>query len=332
MYDFMAEGALPDNENIRKAFITTSEKLKDFTNIQVSLSGGADSDTMLDIIEKCRYPHNNIYYVFFNTGLDYDATRRHIKYLEEKYGIEMIKQSPKKSIPTTCKQDGQPFLSKKISDYIGRLQNHGFQWEDEPIEVLTKKYDNCLTALKWWTNTWGEGSQFNIEKRRFLKEFMVMNPPTFKISAKCCDFAKKLVAKQFHKDYQIELECTGVRKAEGGARSTAFKNCFTPDNKEHISTYRPIFWFTKEDRATYKRFFKLTYSDCYEKYGMTRTGCPACPFGGNFDEELLIIERNEPKFSKAVNKIFGDAFEYQRAYYKFRDEMLAKERAEKKNK
>jgi 3'-phosphoadenosine 5'-phosphosulfate sulfotransferase (PAPS reductase)/FAD synthetase len=330
MYDYLAEGALPNNEAIKRAFVITEEKLKKYKKIQVALSGGSDSDIMLDIIEKCRQPDNEIYYVFYNTGLDFDATRAHIKYLEEHYGITIIRQSPKKSIPTTCREHGQPFLSKKISDYIGRLQAHGFQWEDEPLDVLTKKYSNCLTALKWWTNEWGENSQFNIERRKFLKEFMIANPPTFKISAKCCDFAKKMVAKEFHKQFKIDMECTGVRKAEGGARATAYKNCFTEVNKDKIAAYRPLYYFKKEDKEIYKRFFNIRFSDCYEKYGMTRTGCPACPFSGTFDEERKVIETFEPKFLKAVDKIFGDAFEYQRAYYKFRDEMLEKEKQEAK--
>lgn len=121
MYDYLAEGALPNNEAIKRAFVITEEKLKKYKKIQVALSGGSDSDIMLDIIEKCRQPDNEIYYVFYNTGLDFDATRAHIKYLEEHYGITIIRQSPKKSIPATCREHGQPFLSKKISDYIGRL-------------------------------------------------------------------------------------------------------------------------------------------------------------------------------------------------------------------
>lgn len=321
MYDYKAPGALPDSAEIRRVFALTEEKLMKYKRVQVALSGGSDSDTMLDIIEKCRQPHNEIYYVFYNTGLDFDATREHIKYLEEKYGITIMRQAPKKSIPATCKQHGQPFLSKKISDYIGRLQAHGFQWEDGTVAELEKKYGKCKTALKWWCNEWGEGSQFNIERRKWLKEFMLKNPPQFNISAKCCDFAKKNVAKEFHKQFKIDLECTGVRKAEGGARATAYKSCFTEEGEDKIATFRPIYYFTKEDKAMYKRFFKLRYSDCYEKYGMTRTGCPACPFSGKFDEELEVIRKNEPKFLKAVQNIFGNAFEYQRAYYDFRDEM-----------
>lgn len=332
MYDYMADGALPiGNETIKRAFVITEEKLKQFTKIQVSLSGGADSDTMLDIIEKCRQPHNEIYYVFYNTGLDFDATRRHIKYLEQKYGITIMHYAPKKSIPLTCKVSGQPFLTKKISEYIYRLQKHNFQWEDGIYDELIKKYPRCQSALKWWCNAWGDDSQFNISRRKWLREFMIQNPPTFKVSAKCCDYAKKNVAKDIHKELKIEMECTGVRRAEKGARATAFKSCFSETSKDGIATYRPLYYFTNEDRAIYKRFFHLTYSDCYEKYGMTRTGCPACPFAGDFDVERAIIQRFEPKFSKAVDKIFGDAFEYQRAYYEFRDAMNAKEKAEKKN-
>ena len=49
MYDYMAEGALPDNEAIKRAFVITEEKLKKYTRIQVALSGGSDSDTIAAI-------------------------------------------------------------------------------------------------------------------------------------------------------------------------------------------------------------------------------------------------------------------------------------------
>ena len=329
MYDYKAEGALPDNEQIKRIFPIAEEKLKQYTNIQVALSGGSDSDIMLDIIEKCRQPHNNIYYVYYNAGLDFDATKRHLKYLEDKYNINIMFMAPKKSIPTTCREIGQPFLSKKISNYIERLQKHGFEWEDSPTEVLLQKYSRCESALKWFSNGWGENSQFNIEKRKWLREYMLANPPTFKISDKCCDFAKKHVAKEFHKTYSVDLECTGIRKAEGGRRATSFTSCFSEEKGDIIATFRPVFFFKKEDKAVYKRFFGLTYSDCYEKYGMNRTGCVGCPFGKDFEEELEIVRKNEPKFYQAIQKIFKDAYEYQRGYYKFRDEMDAKVRQEK---
>jgi len=59
-------------------------------------------------------------------------------------------------------------------------------------------------------------------------------------------------------------------------------------------------------------------SDCYTKYGMQRTGCAGCPFGSRFEEELEIIKIHEPKLCVAANNIFGQSYEYTRAYREFK--------------
>lgn len=45
-----------------------------------------------------------------------------------------------KSIPAAVREYGQPFLSKFVSETIGRLQRHGFNWENENYETLILKY------------------------------------------------------------------------------------------------------------------------------------------------------------------------------------------------
>ena len=57
---------------------------------------------------------------------------------------------------------------------------------------------------------------------------MIANPPQFNISNKCCHYAKKMVAKRFKDQEKFELNMYGVRKAEGGARRSAYKTCFLP--------------------------------------------------------------------------------------------------------
>lgn len=161
-----------------------------YERICCSVSGGADSDIMLDICVKCDVS-NKIDYIWFDTGLEYQATKEHLEFLENKYGIKIIKYKAEKPIPISCGTYGQPFLSKQISEYIHRLQNHNFQWEDEPYEILSQKYPNCQIALKWWCNGRGENSTFNINRKKWLKEFMISTPPMFKISNKCCHYAKK---------------------------------------------------------------------------------------------------------------------------------------------
>lgn len=160
---------------------------------------------------------------------------------------------------------------------------------------------------------------FDIGKNKWLKEFLIENPPTFKISDMCCHYAKKNVGKKFDKDNQIQLSLVGIRKAEGGARQ-GIKSCFTP-HEEGVDTYRPIFWYTNETKSIYEDFYNIKHSRCYTEYGLQRTGCAGCPFGRDFEKELEIIQKYEPKLYKAVNNIFGDSYEYTRQYRQFAKKM-----------
>ena len=43
-------------------------------------------------------------------------------------------------MPISCKEFGEPFISKTVSAFIERLQRNGFQWEDKPFIELLEKY------------------------------------------------------------------------------------------------------------------------------------------------------------------------------------------------
>ena len=74
-----------------------AKRLKQHPNAICSYSGGADSDIMLDLIERTRKVFNlpPIKYAFFNTGLEMAATKRHVKETAEKYGVEITTYRPK---------------------------------------------------------------------------------------------------------------------------------------------------------------------------------------------------------------------------------------------
>lgn len=137
---------------------------------------GGDSDLVLDIIEKLK-GNKHITYVWFNTGLEYQATKDHLEYLEKKYNIEILREPPTHSIPYCCKNYGLPFLNKQVSLNMEILQRHNFKWEDGTYEELSKQFPNCSVALKWWCNANGEKSRFNIEQNKYLKEFLMSTPP-----------------------------------------------------------------------------------------------------------------------------------------------------------
>ena len=309
------------NLTIFDSFIKGNPKIRTKRRIVCSISGGSDSDIMLDIITKLD-TDKKVKYIFFDTGIEYQATKEHLDYLEQKYGIVIERIKAITPVPLGCKKYGVPFWSKHASEMIERLQRANFKWEDKPFDELLKEYPKCKVALRWWCNDFGEWSRFNINFIRGLKEYMIAHPPTFKISNRCCKGAKKDNAKKYLIENKADLNLVGIRKAEGGARASAYKSCFDlAKDSETWDNYRPIFWYTDKDKEQYEELFGVTHSACYCEYGLKRTGCAGCPFGKDFEEELQIIRENEPKLYKAVNNIFGESYEYTRNFLKFREEM-----------
>lgn len=302
-----------------------------YQKIVCSISGGSDSDVMLDIVWRCD-KDNKVTYVWFDTGLEYQATKDHLKYLENKYNIEIKPYKAIKPIPTTCRTLGQPFISKNAAEMIDRLQRHNFKWEDKPLEELLREYCSwnekkqdwvgCKGAIMWWCNA-NRTSRFCINHNKWLKEFMIQNPPSFKISKKCCIYAKEKVAENIISMDGYDLNIFGVRKAEGGIRSTAYKSCFS-ENISGSDSYRPLFWYKNEDKIDYEVAYQVVHSKCYTEYGLTRTGCAGCPYGRDFEFELNVIQKYEPKLYKAVNNIFKDSYEYTRKYREFVKKMNKK--------
>lgn len=302
-----------------------------------SISGGSDSDIVLDIIHNVD-ENGKVTYFWIDTGLEYTATKEHIDYLEQKYGITIERIKAAKSIPACVREYGVPFLSKYVSEQMMRLQAHGFKWEDKPLQELLAEYPNCKTALQWWSNAYysdekGEVkmSRFAIGRNKWLKEFIMQNPPDFPISNKCCDYAKKKPAKLFIKEHDADLDITGIRKAEGGIRSANFKTCFSPSKSKGCDTYRPVFWYTDHDKKVYEEHFDVMHSRCYTEYGLKRTGCVGCPFSPRISEELAVIREHEPKLYRAAMFVFGKSYEYTKKYREFQKMMNQKVKEEKQN-
>ena len=308
----LLESAL-GNSTVFKCFEKSMVVLENNDKIAVSISGGADSDIVLDICTKIR---RDLRFIWFDTGAEYQATKEHLEFLEKRYGIRIERVKAKEPVPKAVRHYGYPFLGKNESEFIGRLQAHGFKWEDKPFEALWAEYPKCKAALRWWCNEWGKGSRFNIDRWKYLKEFMIANPPTFPISAGCCKGAKKDTAHDFDKRNGIKIAVTGERKAEGGARAGG-SSCFTGDaDKQAI--FRPIFWFKNEDKRFYEDKYGIVHSRCYTEYGLKRTGCVGCPFGQNWQYELEVAKKYEPKLYKLCIAVFGKSYEYALRYYEFR--------------
>lgn len=296
------------------AFIKTQAMYNEYGVCNVSISGGADSDIMLDICTNLDTEHNMFRYYFINTGMEYEATRRHIKELEVKYDITIEQVRPQVSCKVICSTYGMPFISKQVSEYIGKLQAAGFQWTNDEKEL--KKL--LKGAYDWWSKEPADIHKppyISVYRNRYLKEFLMEYNPKIKISDKCCHFLKKKTSIEIYKQNK-GVRFVGVRRAEGGARAKTGA-CFTNRGHGAEPMFRPLFWFAQNEIAQYKEIFGVTNSECYTKYGMLRTGCAGCPFSPSAEEELERVKPYEPGMYKLAHALFQDSYDYTRQYRQF---------------
>jgi 3'-phosphoadenosine 5'-phosphosulfate sulfotransferase (PAPS reductase)/FAD synthetase len=296
--------------------------MKDFEGqeVRLSYSGGSDSDACAWIL---RYLGYNIKFVFYNTGLEYQATWNHLDYMKGLgYDIEIVR--PEKTIPNSIYHYGKPFINKNVSEMIYRLQQNDFDFKNDGLlefDDAYAKYPHSKSALRWWTNN-NTTENNNISWNKGLKEFLIENNGVpFTTSAHCCFNTKKLPSKIYAKENNVKLMMLGIRRAEGGKRATSYDSCYIKKTSFYpYSIFLPIFWWTNEDKRIFKEITGIVNSDCYSIYDMKRTGCPGCPFGREFESELDAISTYEPKLEKAVRHLFGESYEFTKKYQKFKEE------------
>jgi 3'-phosphoadenosine 5'-phosphosulfate sulfotransferase (PAPS reductase)/FAD synthetase len=308
-----------DYARINNTFGKFSLYLADHESICVSVSGGSDSDIIVHIIcTQFREYLPKIHFVFANTGIEYRATLRHLDDLEQKYDIK-IDRVTGMPIPLAVRKYGVPFVSKQTSEYLQRLQKHGFQWEDETFQELWEKYPKCKVGVRFWTNDWGEKSRFNINWQPGLKEFLIGEKPCTRFSSECCTVSKKGPLVTYQHSVHADLYITGERKSEGGARAGAHSSCFEKSIKHGMDHFMPLWFWDDETKAYYTHAVGLLYSDCYEVWGLKRTGCVGCPFAREIEAELELIKQYEPQCYKLCMNVFGEAYALQRKFKEFKE-------------
>lgn len=316
-------------------------RLREHPKAICSYSGGSDSDIMIDLIERTRklFPSlPPVKYVFFNTGLEMKATKDHVKATAEKYGVDIEEIRPKIGIVTAAHRYGIPFVSKIMSGGLSEWQK-----KEVPLSIadeynaaedkvakrreLDYRYPNCKSLINFLCCCNGAGEprpniQLVINSSRYMIDFIKEYPPDFQISAKCCDYCKKQVAHKAQKGYEMII--TGERRDEGGMRSVPRKDntalCFT-ETSDGQYRLRPLFYVSDKDKAWYKEYYGLRYSDAYEVYGLARTGCCGCPISHRAVQDLELIRPYEPNVVKAAWNIFGKSYEYRMQYDKFKAKM-----------
>ena len=126
-----------------------------------------------------------------------------------------------------------------------------------------------------------------------------------------------------------DMIITGERRAEGGMRSVPKKDCtsmcFTETSGGQYRL-RPLYYVTDADKAWYKEYYGIRYSDAYEVYGLTRTGCCGCAISASAAADLEKIRPFEPNLVKAAWHVFGASYEYRRQYDEYRRKRMAEDR------
>lgn len=322
-----------------------AKRLKQHPKAICSYSGGADSDIMIDLIERTRkmFQLPPVDYCFFNTGLEMKATKDHVKATAEKYGVKITEYRPKVNIVQASRTYGIPFVSKIMSAGLC-----GWQTKDIPLSIhdeyaqaddktakrkeLKERYPKCETTINFLCccNSAGEprpNIQLVINSSKYMLDFIRKYPPDFKISAKCCDYCKKQVAHRVQKGYEMII--TGERRDEGGMRSVPRKDntslCFSETSSGQYRL-RPLYYVSDTDKAWYKEYYGIRYSDAYEVYGMKRTGCCGCPISYRAVDDLKLIEPYEPNVVKAAWNIFGKSYLYRQKYNEYKANRIVEDK------
>lgn len=314
-----------------------AKRLYEYPNAICSYSGGSDSDIILHLIETVRAVFNlpPVKYCFFNTGLEMEATKRRVKEAQKEYGAIIEEYRPNKGIVQAAREHGQPFISKIVSSGL-----EGVQKKNIPLSIakeyaeaddktakraeLRERYPKSESIINFLCccNTAGEprpNIQLVINSSAYLLDFIIENPINFNVSAKCCEYCKKQTARRAQKPFDMII--TGERRDEGGMRSVPRKDntslCFaeSSDGKYRL---RPLYYVSDADKLWYKNYYGLRYSDAYEVYGLTRTGCCGCSISSKAPEDLERIRPYEPNLVKAAWNVFGDSYRYRQAYNEYK--------------
>lgn len=269
---------------------------------------------------------HNVTYVFFDTGIEMAATKRHLDYLEQKYGIEIVRRRAKVTVPAAVQKYGYPYLSKDAAQRIHELQAHDFDWSDGTQDELNERFPNCKSGISWWT---GNKIRYGLPKIRH--NYMHENPPDFSISHLCCKYSKKNPSAEMEKELNADLVLFGIRRSEGGVRASK-GSCFDYAGASHkTDRYYPCFWWTNDDKAAFEKTYHIIHSDAYTIYGFSRTGCAGCPLNSKFEEELDIIRQYEPKLANAVEHIFAPSYKYTRNYRTYKEAHKKQSQKSKEN-
>jgi 3'-phosphoadenosine 5'-phosphosulfate sulfotransferase (PAPS reductase)/FAD synthetase len=262
-------------------------------NAYISFSGGKDSTVLSKLIDEA-LPNNKIPRLYLNTGIEYLMIVSFVERERERDARIQIVQS-KQNIRTMLEEVGYPFKSKEHSQKVSYYQKSG----------MTKTVINYL----------GQGTKTDflcpeILRYNFTPEFKI------KVSDKCCRKLKKEVADKWAEENKRPIKITGMRKAEGGLRTS--HNACTIFDEGNLLKFHPlqpleesfIDWFIAERKIELCELY-------YPPFNFKRTGCKGCPFAVDLQSQLDIMAMLLPAERKQCEMIWKPIYnEYRRIGYR----------------
>lgn len=256
----------------------------------LSFSGGKDSTVVLALIKMCQDIYTirpySIPAVYSETGLELGATSRFVRFIKDTYypNIHMIR--PIYSFHYIIENFGKPIKSKMRSEYLFRY--HSKNSQSALSNLLDPKQKKIYIANK----------------------DLHMLHPDFKIQCtnKCCLYLKKKPFDTYSKNNDILGYLTGLRMAEGGARTMNALNrvknggrlCMTASKGKTV--IMPIIDWTNQDIEDFISYYNVPLSEAYTEYHCKRTGCFLCPYSLNLKEDLSVLYYNEPnRYTAAIH-------------------------------
>lgn len=268
---------------------SVNEQYDLLNNAYISFSGGKDSTVLSALIDKA-LPGNEIPRVYINTGIEYNAV---LDFVREKRGLDerFFIVKPQQDIKEVLEEHGYPFKSKEHSKILASYQYGGLY--DSVVHYLSKSSFGCPAKLRY----------------QFQPDFKL------KVSDKCCTYLKKKPAQKWAEEHNKTIVITGIRKEEGGVRSSLSK-CVV-QNGGGIK-FHPLLVVKKDFINWFIDKYHVKLCDLYyAPYGFKRTGCKGCPFSIDLDVELFQMKRYLPSELKQCEDIWKPVYEeYRRIGYR----------------
>lgn len=288
---------MTENEFFLQDRITKIKSINELYNLNenayVSFSGGKDSTVLHFLLDEA-LPGNKIPRVYLNTGIEYKKVVAFVERERERdYRIQIVLSN--RNIKSILQEVGYPFKSKEHSQKVMIYQHSGYgKTVMNYLGEGTKKDFLCPEKLRY----------------NFSPEFKI------KISDKCCYKLKKEVADKWAKENKRPIKITGMRKEEGGLRTS--HNACTIFDEGQLIKFHPLQPLNEDFIDWYIKTRNIKLCELYyPPYNFKRTGCKGCPFSLDLQKQLDIMSIYLPEERRQCEAIWKPVYEeYRRINYR----------------